>query len=67
MPALSPVNVAAVVTIALAIVVSVDVVVLVIDVVVTVVIVDAPLVALVFSMSTVGASKTRPPGDRWST
>ena len=50
MPALSPAHAAAAVTVVPAIVVSIDVVALVIDVVMTMVIVEAPLVALAFSV-----------------
>ena len=67
MPALSHVNAAATMGVVLAIVVAVAVVVLAIVVTVSVVVVEVLLVALFFSEPTAGASKIRPPRDRWST
>ena len=67
MPSLSHASAAAAVAVVLAIVVAVAVVVLAIFVSVSVVVDEAPLFALAFPVSTAEPSKTRLPGDRWST
>ena len=68
MPALSHANAAATVTVVLAIVVDVAVVVLAIVVTVSVVVFEVLLVLpWFFFVPTAGASKIRPPKDRWGT